>query len=82
VPTSCSARWGFPDKYLAKSQNAQDYEGTLHIHRELVAAIAEGRPALTSFRDCLGTMRLIEQLEGGPYSAAERPASAVTPTMV
>ncbi len=67
---------------LAQSENVQDYEGTLHIHREFAAAITEGRPALTSFQDCLGTMRLVEQLEGGPYSAADRPATAVTPAMV
>ena len=66
---------------LMGSKNVQDYEGTLHIHREFAAAIAEGRPALTSFQECLGTMRLIEALEGGPYSAADRPARAEAPVM-
>jgi predicted dehydrogenase len=64
---------------LAGSANEQDYEGTLHIHREFVAAIAEGRQALTSFQECLGTMRLIESLEGGPYSAADRPVRKEAP---
>ena len=59
----------------------QDYEGTLHIHREFAAAIAEGRQALTSFQECVGTMRLIEQLEGGPYSAADRPAPVAAPAL-
>ena len=58
---------------LTHSATEQDYEGTLHIHREFVAAIVEGRQALTSFGECLGTMRLVEALEGGPYSAADRP---------
>jgi predicted dehydrogenase len=66
---------------LTGASNVQDYEGTLHIHREFAAAIAEGRPALTSFQECLGTMRLIEALEGGPYSAADRPARAEVPVM-
>ena len=59
---------------LTGATNPQDFEGTLHIHREFAAAITEGRQAMTSFQECLGTMRLIEQLEGGPYNAAERPA--------
>lgn len=49
---------------LVGSTNEQDYEGTLHVHRDFAAAIAEGRQPLTSFQSCLGTMRLIEALEG------------------
>jgi len=60
---------------LANSRKEQDCEGTLHIHREFLAAIAEGRHALTSFRECLGTMHLVEALERDPYSAADRPAA-------
>ena len=57
---------------LTKSDNEKDYEGTLDIHREFVAAINEGREALTSFQECVGTMRLVEAMEGGPYDASIR----------
>jgi virulence factor len=66
---------------LAGGSDKQDYEGTLHIHREFVAAIAEGRQALTSFQDCLGTMRLIDQLEGGPSTAANGPVRTAVPAL-
>ena len=57
---------------LTNSDNEKDYEGTLHIHREFLDAIHEGRQALTNFRECVGTMRLVEALEGGPYDASAR----------
>ena len=75
------AQGGVHRRRRAGDQRPQDYEGTLHIHREFTAAIAERRLALTSFRECVGTMRLTEQLEGGPYDASERPARAESPAM-
>ena len=49
---------------LVGSDEELEYEGTLHVHRDFVESIAAGRQPLTSFRDCLGTMRLIEAMEG------------------
>ena len=58
---------------LVGSADEQDYEGTLHVHRDFAAAIAEGRQPLTSLQSCLGTLRLIEALEG--EQAPEAPAT-------
>ncbi|MBI2940733.1 MAG: hypothetical protein HYY04_09885 [Chloroflexi bacterium] len=49
---------------LTGSANEQDYEGTLAAHRHFVECIRHNRQPLTSFQECLGTMRLVEQMEG------------------
>lgn len=54
---------------LVGSTDLLEYEGTLALHRHFVACLLEGRPPLTSFQDCLGTMRLVEQIEGVARSA-------------
>ena len=41
-----------------------EYEGTLAVHRHFIDCIAHNRQPLTSFQECLGTMRLVEQMEG------------------
>lgn len=49
---------------LVGSNDFLEYEGTLALHRHFVACLLEGRLPLTSFQECLGTMRLVEQIEG------------------
>jgi predicted dehydrogenase len=49
---------------LVGSTDEQDYEGTLAIHRHFIECIERGREPDVSFRRCLGTMRLVEQMEG------------------
>jgi predicted dehydrogenase len=49
---------------LAGSASQPDYEGTLALHRHFVECLEQGRQPLTSFGECLGTMRLVEQIEG------------------
>lgn len=51
---------------LAGSADEQDYEGTLALHRHFVDCIKGNRQPLTSFQACLGTMRLVERMEGPP----------------
>ncbi len=49
---------------LVGSTNEQDYEGTLAVHRHFIECIEKNQEPLTSFQQCLGTMRLVEQMEG------------------
>jgi predicted dehydrogenase len=49
---------------LVSSTNEQDYEGTLAVHRHFIECIEKNQEPLTSFQQCLGTMRLVEQMEG------------------
>jgi len=41
-----------------------DDDATLEVHRSFVKAIETGGETRTSFRECVGTMRLVEALEG------------------
>ena len=49
---------------LVRSAEEIEYEGTLAVHRHFITCIEQNRRPLTSFQECLGTMRLIEQMEG------------------
>lgn len=49
---------------IVDSPNRQDYEGTLAVHRHFIDCIKNGRESLTSFQQCVGTMKLVEQMEG------------------
>jgi len=49
---------------LVGSTNEEDYEGTLAVHRHFVDCIEKNQEPQISFQQCLGTMRLVEQMEG------------------
>lgn len=49
---------------LVGGDDRHAWEGTLHVYRDFAEAIRTGREALASFRDCVGTMKLVEAMEG------------------